>query len=315
VAWFYFFEITMKKCVVLYDPEQYRTFPSPSPAPKWAGNILAGMTQATLVTITGYPFDLVKAKMQAKRKVTYTNALACVKDVVKSDGMFGLYRGSAMPWISHMIKRPAQFPVSEYLKSRYATNANHERWERIRNNYIIGAGCGIIGPIFGTPLQVIKVGMQTSSADAYKSSLAYARSELKNRGLRGMYRGFIPTAVKDCVFGGSFVGSYYTLRDTVGTDSWMKNFFNGAAAHCITWFLFIPIDYVKTNIQRAKVPTKRSGGVSTKPTILGVIKEGYRQGGIRIFWKGVIPACVRTIPVSGVAMTGYEWVRKSLGLR
>lgn len=271
--------------------------------PKWLGNLLAGMTQATLVTITGYPFDLVKAKMQAKRKVPYRNALDCVTQVVKQNGVTGLYRGSAMPWISHMIKRPAQFPISEYLKTRYAPSES-EGWRRTTNNYLIGGISGLIGPIFGTPLQVIKVGMQTSQTS--ENSFAYGRSLLQERGVAGFYRGFIPTVIKDSVFGGSFVGTYYTLRDGIGTDSWAKNFFNGAAAHCITWYLFIPIDYVKTNIQRA------SRG-DTKPTIREVVLEGYRRGGWRIFWKGVVPACVRTIPVSGVAMTGYEMVRQALG--
>ena len=271
--------------------------------PRWLGNTLAGMTQATLVTITGYPFDLVKAQMQARR---YPNAWACVKDAVKTDGLLGLYRGSAMPWISHMIKRPAQFPVSEYLKRRFTTSSTSS-WERIRNNYIIGSGCGVIGPLFGTPLQVVKVGMQTTSSKAFNSSFDYAKSEFKAKGLRGLYRGFGATMAKDCVFGGSFVGTYYTLRDKFGSDAWHKNFFNGAAAHCITWYLFIPIDYVKTNVQRATTS-------ELKPTISGVIRRGYQVGGLRIFWKGVVPSCLRTIPVSGIAMTGYEFVRRSLNL-
>lgn len=270
------------------------------------GNTLAGMTQATLVTIVGYPFDLVKAKMQAVREVPYASNIACVKDVATREGLRGFYRGSSMPWLSHMIKRPTQFPISEFLKARYSDGAT--RGERIRNNYIIGAGCGILGPVFGTPLQVIKVGMQTSNAEAYTSSLDYAREVVRKRGIRGLYRGFAATVVKDCVFGGSFVGTYYTLRDLVGVDAWHKNFFNGAAAHCITWYLFIPIDYVKTNIQRS---TTDAG---TRPTIASVVRKGYQTGGLRIFWKGVVPACIRTIPVSGVAMTGYEMVRKALDL-
>lgn len=288
--------------------------------PRWAGNTIAGMTQATLVTITGYPFDLVKTRMQA---VSYNNAWECLKDVVKKDGLKGLYRGSAMPWVSHMIKRPAQFPVSEYLKKRYKTD---DSLHSIRNNYIIGASCGIIGPLFGTPLQVVKVGMQTSSSSSYTSSISYAKEQIKTGGVKGLYKGFIPTVIKDSVFGGSFVGTYYTLRDHIGTDSWMKNFFNGATAHCVTWFMFIPIDYVKTNIQRSKTKSKTDSKLGTKigsklgtkirinpkKTISTVIKEGYKKGGIRIFWKGVIPACLRTIPVSGVAMTGYEMVRKQL---
>ena len=288
-------------------PVQFTDFPSQPPPPlfklpNWAGNTIAGMTQATLVTITGYPFDLVKVKMQAKREIPYRNAIECVKDVYKREGIMGMYRGSAMPWVSHMIKRPTQFPVSEYLKKRCSPK-DDDRFKRIRNNYIIGSVSGIFGPIIGTPLQVIKIGMQTTGTGEFSNSWAYAKNEIKMKGISGLYRGFFPTVIKDGIFGGSFVGTYYSLRDYVGTDSWYKNFFNGAAAHCITWYLFIPIDYIKTNVQRASVKNV---------TVLSVIKDGYRTSGMKIFWKGVVPACLRTIPVSGVAMTGYEFVRKTL---
>ena len=288
--------------------------------PRWIGNTIAGMTQATLVTITGYPFDLVKSKMQV-RKTPYVNSVQCVKDIVKTNGLRGLYRGSMMPWMSHMIKRPLQFPVSEYLKSKFTTD---DPIHSIRNNYIIGAGCGVFGPLFGTPLQVVKVGMQTSSSDAYSNSFVYAKNVVNSKGIKGLYRGFVPTVIKDSIFGGSFVGTYYSLRDHIGTDKWYKNFFNGAIAHCFTWYMFIPIDYVKTNIQRniqtnIQTNIQRNGGgigdgTRTKkaPTIIEVIQKGYSKGGIRIFWKGVLPACARTIPVSGIAMTGYEYVRKML---
>jgi solute carrier family 25 (mitochondrial carnitine/acylcarnitine transporter), member 20/29 len=265
-------------------------------------NMLAGMTQATLVTFVGYPFDIVKAKQQIDGNKNQTWGI--IKNTLKYEGVAGFYRGSSMPLISHMIKRPIQYPISEYLKTTYATNDN-SKLNTISKNYLIGIGCGFIGPIFGTPFQVIKVGMQTSGKKSYKNSIVYAKSIVEKHGAFSLYRGFIPTVIKDCVFGGSFLGTYYTFRDFIGTNTWYKNFFNGSMAHCITWFTFIPIDYIKTNIQKAS-------NQRNSPTIKSVIVEGYHKGGLKIFWKGVIPACLRTIPVSGIAMIGYELVREHL---
>jgi len=115
----------------------------------------------------------------------------------------------------------------------------------------------------------------------------------------GFYRGFISTAIKDTIFGGAFIGTYYTLRDIIGRDTWYKNFFNGAAAHCFTWCVFMPIDYVKTTIQKSEKHLR----------IRDVVKQGYNDYGIKVFWKGVLPACVRTIPMSGIAMLSYEKIR------
>jgi solute carrier family 25 carnitine/acylcarnitine transporter 20/29 len=264
--------------------------------------LLVATLQATLVTVTGYPFDLIKARLQSG---LYKNSIDCLVQTCKHEGIKGLYRGSLMPWISHMLKRPIQYPISEYLKTKTDQTGNNN----IYYNYLIGAGTGLLGPIFGTPLQVVKIAMQTSQvsnnnsdAVSIRNSLEYVKYNYKTYGIKGFYRGFIPTLLKDSIFGMSFIGSYYTFRDYVGTDKWYKNFFNGAAAHCLTWYFFIPIDYIKTNIQKTE----------TKIKIIDVIKTSYKNHGIFVFWKGVIPACLRTIPVSGIAMMGYEFVRKLL---
>ena len=228
----------------------------------------------------------------------YYGSWDCLKKTVRTGGLIGLYRGSAMPWISHLIKRPIQFPIAEYMKKV----AKEKNMNGYYHNYLIGGSTALIGPIFGTPLQVVKVATQTSNGKDHKNSFEYIKHNYTQNGIRGFYRGFIPTIFKDCIFGMSFIGHYYTLRDILGTDRWYKNFISGATAHCLTWFAFIPIDYVKTNIQRSE----------KKLTISQAIKNGYRSGGIRVFWKGVIPACLRTIPVSGIAMTGYEFVRSRL---
>ena len=258
----------------------------------WWVNAISGGTQATLVTITGYPFDFVKARMQTRK---YKNSWKCTVDVFKSEGYRAFYRGSAMPWLSHMIKRPIQYPVSEWMKA-------HKPGNGYLYNYFIGGLTGLIGPIFGTPLQVVKVATQTSSNETHANSLEFIKYNWKNYGVKGFYRGFIATCWKDGIFSASFVGNYYTFRDIFGCSTWGQNFFNGAAAHCLTWFLFMPIDYVKTHIQRSE----------KKTTVRTVIHNSYVRGGPFVFWSGVLPACLRTIPVSGVAMVGFEYTRRKL---
>lgn len=170
------------------------------------------------------------------------------------------------------------------------------------SNYFIGWTSGLVSPIFGTPLQVVKISVQTTTNKDVKNSAEYIKENYLRNGLIGFYRGFIANVMKDSLFGMSFIGHYYTLRDYLGSDVWWKNFVSGASAHYLTWYTLIPIDYVKTKIQQSE----------KRRTITEVIRSSYRVGGIRIFWRGVFPACLRTIPVSGVAMVGYETVRNVL---
>lgn len=258
----------------------------------WWVNAVSGAVQATVVTAVGYPFDFVKARMQTKN---HRSSWRCILDVFRHEGSLAFYRGSAMPWVSHMFKRPIQYPVSEWMKARLSETG----MSGYGYNYLIGGSTGLIGPFFGTPLQVVKVGVQTSATG---NTLDYIEQTWSRFGLKGFYRGFLTTCWKDFIFGASFVGNYYTFRDIFGCSEWYQNFFNGAAAHCITWFLFMPIDWVKTHIQRSE----------EKLTIRRALMNGYKTGGVTIFWRGVIPACARTIPVSGAGMVGFEWVRQGL---
>lgn len=269
---------------------QFCSLPSP------VVDLLAGITQATLVTVVGYPFDLIKSRMQTGN---YRGTIDCIFKSIASEGPMVLYRGATAPWISHLMKRPIQYPMAEKLK-QYLTGTS--------NNYLIGGATGAIGPLFGTPLQVVKVGMQTSTRSDF-NTWQYVKHIAQTKGLKGFYRGFGPTVMKDTLFGASFLGHYYTLRDyfikhsASDVPTWQATFISGATAHCATWMLLIPIDNIKTKTQKA----------GEYRGTLEIIKNTIKAEGTLSLWRGVIPACLRTIPVSGVAMVGYEYIRSALG--
>jgi solute carrier family 25 carnitine/acylcarnitine transporter 20/29 len=45
------------------------------------------------------PFDLVKVRLQTSEGI-YKNTFDCFKQIIKKDGVFGLYRGMATPFAS-----------------------------------------------------------------------------------------------------------------------------------------------------------------------------------------------------------------------
>lgn len=73
-----------------------------------------GRATGVLTWHISQPFDLVKVRLQTSEGV-YKNTADCFKQIVKKDGIFGLYRGMATPlasitpifavsfWVSHLI--------------------------------------------------------------------------------------------------------------------------------------------------------------------------------------------------------------------
>jgi solute carrier family 25 carnitine/acylcarnitine transporter 20/29 len=111
--------------------------------------ILAGLTSASLTTIVGYPFDLVKTRMQTGN---YKTNIDCIKHIYNKSGFYGYYRGNLLTLISYSIKRPIQYSFIENIKKNNYCN----------NNYLIGAMQAPITIFISNPLQVIKVRTQTN---------------------------------------------------------------------------------------------------------------------------------------------------------
>jgi solute carrier family 25 carnitine/acylcarnitine transporter 20/29 len=248
-------------------------------------SLLPGAAHAVSVTAVGYPFDLVKSRMQTH---SYKSSFDCAVAVLRQDGVPGLYRGAASPLVSHLIKRPTQFVINETLLGL--------GW----SPFLSGAFTGLLAATIANPLQLVKINMQTRN-DLH-SSLYFVRSFVSENGVAALYKGAAMTATKDVTFGAMFFGTYATLRGMTDTSP-ASNFANGAIAHCLAWAVGMPIDYVKTHVQRSVLD---DGG---QKRVLQVIREGWAKGGLRTFWKGVLPACLRTLPVSGLGMLAYECTR------
>lgn len=259
----------------------------------------AGLVQALIVTAVGYPFDTVKVKLQSGQ---FNRPSECIRHVLDGEkksekmsklskysrGVAAFYKGVSMPFLSHTSKRPIQYTLGEYLKRTTSLS-----------NYWIGMMVGPIGSLIGTPLQVVKIRAQTQNSKSHQQISKIWRSV----GPTGFYRGLVPNMFKDALFGMSYIGHYYTMRDKFGNKTALQNCINGITANCLTWATFIPFDYVKTNIQKQ---TKQQ-------PVFDLILTHYRRYGWRVFWRGLKPAFLRTFPVSGLSMMGYEYIRKHGG--
>ncbi len=266
-------------------------------------NVIAGTTYAGLSTLVGFPFDTIKIKLQNKE---YVSSRKAVMGVIKKEGISKFYKGGLISLFSHVSKRPLQFSLGEYLKKeKYLDGTGSAK------NFIIGVSSGIIISPIATPFQVLKIRKQTNvSKQSMVKDFLYL---YKSNGISGIYKGILPTVLRDCLFSTGLIGFYYTLRDTFGTGiKTVKiydhdipiplDFISGSFSYCFTWSLLMPIDFIKTHIQKSESNVK----------ISKIIVDNFQKGGLSIFWRGLLPTCIKTFPVSGIAMTGYEYTRTKL---
>lgn len=263
---------------------------------------LPGFSVGIASTITGFPLDTLKTRMQTGM---YPNLLVCIKQTYINDGFCGFYRGALFPLIAMSIRRGYQYPIFESIKKNMIENGNNT----VFSNYMAGTITGFTGSFIACPAHVIKVQSQDSHKTQIKNGIDCAKNVIQNKGYWGFYQGFRWQFIKDATFGGLFLGTYGLckshLKKMKENDelflglslhqkwNWI---FTGAGAGCVsslfTWIILFPIDTIKTAYQ------SQHG----QEIMIEKMKNPL------YFWKGISPVILRSVPVSLTSIFTYEVV-------
>jgi solute carrier family 25 (mitochondrial carnitine/acylcarnitine transporter), member 20/29 len=208
--------------------------------------------------------------------------------------------------------------------------------------FIAGAIGGLATWVVSTPTELIKCRAQLST-DPHASSWDITKRVLRTEGgIRGLYFGGTVTALRDSVGYGFYFWSYeLTTRwteqwsrahDGAGSDftggETAKTLLCGGLAGIVTWASIFPLDVIKTRVQAQVLG---GPGTSTIAVITGetspllripglkrlgaieVARDAYREGGLRVFFRGLAVCSVRAFIVNAVQWATYEWIMMELG--
>lgn len=152
-----------------------------------------------------------------------------------------------------------------------------------------------------TPTERIKTALidDARTRRRYASTAHAIRLIVREDGLKGLYRGFAGTTLKQISASGLRLGSYNIIKDVQEARGLPQNtathFANGAAAGLITTLLSQPFDTIKTRSQAAQATTTREALASI-----------VRDDGVRGFWKGTVMRLSRTVLSGGILFTTAE---------
>ena len=91
---------------------------------------------------------------------------------------------------------------------------------------------------------------------------------------------------------------YNNILHQCGTDSDKCKFFAGGMTGVLSWMAIIPLDVVKSRIQADDpVNPKYNGMIDT-------FQKLYKEGGIRVFRRGLLIMSLRAFPVNGATFLG-----------
>lgn len=185
-----------------------------------------------------------------------------------------------------------------------------------RGVFLGGVGTGAIQSVILSPVELVKIRLQLQStnltrshqADHYKGPIDVARSILRREGLRGIFRGFNITALRDAPSHGLYFCSYEYMREQLhpgcrknGQESLRTMLIAGGLAGVASWVCCYPLDVVKTRLQ-AQSPSS----IQKYNGIIDCFNKSVKAEGYSVLWRGLGTAVARAFVVNGAIFSAYE---------
>ena len=217
----------------------------------------------------------------------------------------------------------SKIPSKDNLKAE-VQQAKASATSQLRNLVAGGVG-GICAVVVGHPFDLVKVRMQTAERGVYKSALDVARKTIAREGLaRGLYAGVsAPLVGVTPMFMVSFWG--YGVGKSLVENFSSVPYQNGVPQYSVGqisaagFFSAIPMTLITAPFERVKVLLQIQGqkqlAPGEKPKYAGgvdVVRQLYREGGIRSVFRGSAITLARDGPGSAAYFASYEYVKRSL---
>jgi hypothetical protein len=195
----------------------------------------SGLFAETIACIIYVPVDVIKERMQVQRadsSLIYRNAWDAVRQISKTEGLAGIYRGYAATLASFGPFSALYFVFYEKLKhlARQQTTGQHlSSWEldkvQLSFGWVVGcsASAGAVASWLTSPLDLAKLRLQVSRANqmdagapTYRGVVDCLQQAYSSGGVRGLFRGAGARVVHFAPATTITMTCYETCREMVG---------------------------------------------------------------------------------------------------
>ncbi|KAI9343832.1 mitochondrial carrier domain-containing protein [Pilaira anomala] len=310
-----------------------------------ASNIRLQLEDLTFGSIGGmvgkvveYPFDTIKVRLQTQsvENPIFKGPMDCLKSTIKEEGIKGLFKGMSSPIVGAMLEnavlffgyRQIQREIRAYSAPNIETTPNtiiEKEVVPLTLNQLVLAGAiaGSMVSFILTPVELIKCKLQVQSMNkttSFQGPMDIIKFIFRLQGLRGFYRGFIPTLVRETAGGAFWFGAYeYTSagliqyrqqkqksstissslkiisKNDLSAPELMLAGAIGGVAYNLSIF---PIDAIKSRMQI------ENNGQKFK-TFSHIAKEIYQGAGIKGFYRGCGMTAAKSAPANAIIFMTY----------
>ncbi|KAH1357196.1 hypothetical protein KXX33_006864 [Aspergillus fumigatus] len=201
--------------------------------------------------------------------------------------------------------------LSDELKA-IETKAVNQTIAQIRS-LAAGAAGGICAVVVGHPFDLVKVRLQTAEKGVYSGAIDVVKKTIAREGLaRGLYA--VAVSFWGYDVGKTLVSRFSNVRMENNTPQYTIAQISAAG-----FFSAIPMTLITAPFERVKVLLQIQGQnpppPGQKPKYSGgldVVRQLYKEGGIRSVFRGSAMTLARDGPGSAAYFAAYEYIKRSL---
>ncbi|AEO61651.1 hypothetical protein MYCTH_2312027 [Thermothelomyces thermophilus ATCC 42464] len=301
---------------------------------------VAASASSVLSTLTTFPLDSVKTRMQTYR---YAGFLDCVKHTYSTEKFRGFFRGVTAPMASITLVRTVSFSIYQRSKHAYcdwvkrnlgvdvmahvSSPGSLPSFWSVATFGAAGATAGSCITVIACPFELTKLSAQVSVlladkknypkpgshaiAASYqnKGTLKTLGNIIKHRGFGGLYTGFRLHLMRDTLGTATYFMTYESskqLLTTFGGDGTHSNplvvVVAGGLCGIVSWALIYPVDSAKSIYQRNSL--MYSKGEKVEP-----VKIRFFQ---RNMYRGLGVSMGRSCAVNAVFFSSFEFLKKRI---
>ncbi|CCK72399.1 uncharacterized protein KNAG_0K00310 [Huiozyma naganishii CBS 8797] len=271
---------------------------------QFAAGAMAGVSEICLM----YPVDVIKTRMQISTS-QHRQIAVVFKKIVTTGGYRNFYRGISSPLLMEAPKRAIKFAYNDKFQNMYRALLNEDSTTQIIA-ILAGASAGAAESIVVTPFEYVKIALQSPSTP-YTSFVHCVRHVIRTQGVRSLLIGIEPTMWRHTVWNAGYFGILHQIRSLLpssGTRSGetFNYFLAGSIGGCLSCFLSLPFDVVKSRMQSGVHGAKYRWAW---PSILRIRSEE----GFRSLYRGIVPVLCRMGPSGGFLIVAFSTFESILG--
>ena len=224
---------------------------------------------------------------------------------------------NALPDVGRMItmwdyQDENTFLYENYIDHTYEENITHKKKffdEKHYQHFISASLACIISRTITAPLERLKILYQINNKSKPPNIITGLKGVYNRDGFTGLFRGNTISLIKSIHDYGIkfyvFEKTKFFLKDENNELNTTRLFIAGAFGGVVANIAVFPLDVIKTRVSAA--PTGTYSG------IIDATEKIFKEGGIRVFYKGLQASISNTIPNAGLNLSFYELLKKIFG--